>query len=214
MNYLKYIQTEKKQSAKRVMDLFGVMTAYQTMKNPEYDLAIDVGSYDGMHSRVYSMLFKKVISFDPSGHEDVDTIQSPNQVFHSKALYSDKRVLDMTTYPVGGFDSIDPPARLKNHLDKYQTTLKKVQTYTLDEFNVPAVNFLKIDAEGSDGHIILGAKETIKRFRPVIQVEDLGNKKEAENFLFDNDYELLDGKYLFGVYSVAVDSVYIPIEKK
>jgi hypothetical protein len=50
----------------------------------------------------------------------------------------------------------------------------KVKTMTLDsfckEYNVERVDFIKIDAEGSEREIIKGAKETIKRFKPKMAI--------------------------------------------
>jgi hypothetical protein len=45
-----------------------------------------------------------------------------------------------------------------------------VKTMTLDsfvkEYNVERVDFIKIDAEGSERETLKGAKETIKKFKP------------------------------------------------
>jgi hypothetical protein len=38
------------------------------------------------------------------------------------------------------------------------------------EYNVERVDFIKIDAEGSEREIIKGAKETIKRFKPKMAI--------------------------------------------
>jgi len=50
----------------------------------------------------------------------------------------------------------------------------KVKTMTLDsfvkEYNVERVDFIKIDAEGSEREILKGAKETIKRFKPKMAI--------------------------------------------
>lgn len=38
---------------------------------------------------------------------------------------------------------------------------------TIDSFNIP-INFLKIDAEGHEAKILLGATETIRKYKPII----------------------------------------------
>jgi len=54
-------------------------------------------------------------------------------------------------------------------LGRYTKSVK-VKTMTLDsfvkEYNVERVDFIKIDAEGSEREILKGAKETIKKFKP------------------------------------------------
>lgn len=207
------LQIEKRRTASRVMNLYGMMVAYQTLKTPQYHTAIDVGSYNGLHSRVYSKLFKRVISFDPSDHKDINILQSPNQEFHKKALYSEKKSIDFISFPIGGFDTLDEKESRRKIREGYKFNTKKIQTYTLDEFNISDVNFIKIDAEGSDGHIIMGAKETILKYRPVIQVENLGERNDAHDFLMLNDYTVFDGSYLFDVYNPFRDNLYVPKEK-
>jgi hypothetical protein len=40
---------------------------------------------------------------------------------------------------------------------------------------IEAFDFIKIDAEGAETAIIRGASETIKKFRPIIQLETVSN---------------------------------------
>lgn len=47
-----------------------------------------------------------------------------------------------------------------------------VRVRTLDEFQLPACHFLKIDVEGSELSVLRGADETIKRHRPFLYVEN------------------------------------------
>lgn len=41
----------------------------------------------------------------------------------------------------------------------------------LDSLNLPGLDFMKIDVEGAEGLVIQGARETIKKFKPVIFFE-------------------------------------------
>lgn len=42
---------------------------------------------------------------------------------------------------------------------------------TLDSFNLPGLDFMKIDVEGAESLVIQGAKETIEKYKPVIFFE-------------------------------------------
>jgi FkbM family methyltransferase len=42
---------------------------------------------------------------------------------------------------------------------------------TIDSLNLPGLDFMKIDVEGAEGLVIMGAAETIKKYRPVIFFE-------------------------------------------
>jgi FkbM family methyltransferase len=50
---------------------------------------------------------------------------------------------------------------------------------TLDSFAFPRVDLLKIDAEGMETQVLLGASETLHRCRPVLYLEFLKSDKEA-----------------------------------
>jgi FkbM family methyltransferase len=47
-----------------------------------------------------------------------------------------------------------------------------VPVVPLDDFNLPSLKFLKIDVEGYEREVLLGAEETIRRCRPFVYVEN------------------------------------------
>jgi len=52
---------------------------------------------------------------------------------------------------------------------------------TLDSFDYTDIGFIKIDVEGYEYKVLLGAKETIKKYRPVLLVEqNRGNLNAIE----------------------------------
>ena len=57
---------------------------------------------------------------------------------------------------------------------------EKVELHTLDSLKLPICALIKIDVEGMEIDVIRGAEETIKKFRPVLYVEnDREDKKEV-----------------------------------
>ncbi len=66
-------------------------------------------------------------------------------------------------------------------LGSYQAG-EQVPLSTLDGFNFPACNFLKIDVEGMERQVIEGARKLIGRFKPVIYVEN-DKREKAEDLL-------------------------------
>jgi FkbM family methyltransferase len=69
----------------------------------------------------------------------------------------------------------------------------EVSVRTLDSFNIPKVDLLKVDVEGFELEVFRGAKETLARCRPVIMIEMhhwIGAEAEAELFdiLIANGY--------------------------
>jgi FkbM family methyltransferase len=198
----------------RCTDLYGMMVLYQTLKNPNYNTIINVGSFTGKYSNVYSRLFKNVISFDPSTHVSINKYKSSNETFYNKALYSEKTKLKFYQFPKPGYDSTSKDFLKLNEdvLKEYQPKVSEIETYMLDEFNFDCIDYIKIDAEGVDGHVILGAEQTIKKCRPVIQVEYIEKNHEAVLFLLENNYtKYKDNMFLnYGIYS---DDMWIPNEK-
>ena len=60
----------------------------------------------------------------------------------------------------------------------------KVQTQTLDHYNFKEVDIIKIDVEGHEHDVLMGAIETIKSNKPLIQVEIKKSHKQAVYQLF------------------------------
>src|SRR5262249_40563429 len=49
---------------------------------------------------------------------------------------------------------------------------EEVPLVTIDSLNLPVCHVIKIDVEGMEGETIAGAEQTIRRFRPVLYVEN------------------------------------------
>ena len=56
---------------------------------------------------------------------------------------------------------------------KFKEPISKVivNTKTLDSFNLPKVDFMKIDVEGYEKNVIIGGEKTIKKYHPKIYME-------------------------------------------
>ena len=71
------------------------------------------------------------------------------------------------------------------------TTKNKIKTLTLNNFlNLKKCNFLKIDVELMESNVLKGAKEFIKKFRPIIWVENhLGYPNYLNKYLLKINYK-------------------------
>jgi FkbM family methyltransferase len=55
-----------------------------------------------------------------------------------------------------------------------------VPVVTIDSFNLPRCDFLKVDVEGMEKSVLLGAKETLARCQPILYVENDREAKSAD----------------------------------
>ena len=150
---------------------------------------IDVGAYIGSHTIKFGELAKpgKVYAFEPQ--EDIHQILSQNielnglgdTVTTYKMALGDRSCnTKMTRHPseealraktfsnrgagtvVGCVDDSDEPFAFEMR--------------TLDSFKLDNVGFIKIDVEGAQLLVLMGAEKTIKRNKPLMLVEILGGR--------------------------------------
>ena len=87
-----------------------------------------------------------------------------------------------------------------------------IPTIILDNLNLPDCNLIQLDIEGYELNALLGAIETIKKFRPVLCIEFCEkwlnryntNGEAVHKLLDDLNYKLID--------SYGVDKIFIPNE--
>jgi FkbM family methyltransferase len=122
---------------------------------------VDVGACVGMWTRFLQRDFDQVVCFEPNPaftrcwHRNI--LPDSNAVLHEVGL-SDT---DHTAYyPEGQPQSLardDVPGN--------------IQLRTLDSFELHDVDFVKIDVDGYEDRVLMGAERTILRCTPVINIE-------------------------------------------
>jgi len=128
-------------------------------------VAVDVGAHVGLWSRVMALDFDRVECFEPvPAHRDCwerNLAATENVVMHPCALGPERAKVTMHTGPDSSGDTwVDP-----------RESGGDVIQVPLDSFEFPIVDFLKIDCEGYESHVLEGAEETLLRCKPVICVE-------------------------------------------
>ena len=151
-------------------------------------LAIDAGAHFGLVTVTLAKLFDRVISFEPNifnvtllranvvlnGLESRVEIRREALAAHEDSLSlapSDRQEIPLPLDDQGQF----APGATSN-LGAYSfvhdgTGLSEVRAIPLDKLTLDGVAFLKIDAQGADGAVLLGAMDTIARCRPWVVFE-------------------------------------------
>ena len=64
--------------------------------------------------------------------------------------------------------------------------------YTLDQFNLQDVDYIKIDVDGYEKKVVQGAIKTIKKYSPLLIFEQENGTTETIDFCKTLGYDVLD----------------------
>lgn len=142
---------------------------------------IDVGASYGFLSAGFAKYFDTVESFEvnPSVFPmlRLNMKHFSNINLHNIALYDKPGLVYFIQEQQSGTSRILNPYELSTYKDKIS-----VNTTNLDSFKFSNVDLLKIDVEGSEDKVLLGARKTIELCRPVIFLEmDIRRGSESDN---------------------------------
>ncbi|MGB7402012.1 MAG: FkbM family methyltransferase [Arcobacter sp.] len=163
----------------------------------EGDIVFEVGSNIGTHTQVLSQIVTnkgRVIAFEPQrlafqtlcanlAINSITNVDAYNQAVGQKI---DKiNVPDLDYSKSNNFGGISLQ-NIENGKEVYQRTL--------DEFidKVSAFDFLKIDVEGMEIDVLLGAKKIVSKFKPIIYLENDRQEKSEKliNLMWSMGYKL------------------------
>lgn len=122
----------------------------------DFRTAVDVGCRMGEFTRFLQHHFKQVFAFDPAIHS---MFPSNVRLEHVTAFQCALGERDGEIMMSG--------AGHANVAGK----MRSVPVFRLDDFHLRNVDYMKIDVEGYERRVILGALETIKRDRPLMVIE-------------------------------------------
>lgn len=152
-------------------------------------VAIQAGGNCGMQVVKFADYFETVYTFEPDPvnfHCLVNNLPYANVHKFQCCLGDDHRMVRMVTLnnEIGGF-----------HVYPYEGT---IPTLRVDDFNLSDCNFIQLDVEGYQLFALMGALETIKKFKPVISIElDWAfrynvNEDDIKSFLRNLGYAQVD----------------------
>ncbi len=183
-----------------------LLAEYMVDQIPNFDplLVVDVGSNIGEFSMALASRYPKckTIRFEPSITEAMASLynlENQNSLLIPKALWSEEISLEFFMANENGDSSVFQP--------KENLVSKPVKASTLDKelnfFQFNSIDLLKIEAEGAEPEVLLGATDTLLKTRYV--VADLGPERgleqtetfeDANKILRENGFELIAKKAL------------------
>ena len=201
-------------------------SSMQNMKEPEMELlqdllspgdhAVDVGANRGIYSYCISKLGCKLDIFEPNPDclrllkawsKDLSNIST-----HPYAL-SNKSGISNLYIPIdsAGLEH-DASASIQNN-NFLKSRNEKIETMELDTFNFKKIKFIKIDVEGHEFEVLLGATQTIAESMPalLIEIEQRHNKMNIEE-IFDHIIQIgyegffLKNSKLFAIHHFDINS--------
>jgi len=124
--------------------------------------AVDIGAHKGIWTKVMMGEFERVYSFEPV-KENFDVLKEINFCSYQIAL-GDK---------AGSGGMIPGENTGMWHLTKDINSMG-TNIEMLDSYNLTEIDFIKIDVEGYELHVLEGAKVTVNKYKPAILLEENG----------------------------------------
>lgn len=155
----------------------------------------DIGAHLGLHTLFYSAIADQVVSFEPAPGNYARLMDNlrlngrTNVSTRNIALSDQSAVLDFLENGISQTGTLLTDAK---HAQGFRKI--RVQAYRLDELDLPAPDLMKIDCEGAELQVLRGARETLRKHRPIVHLEVhplLGvSEGEVQEFLRSAGYVL------------------------
>ena len=152
-----------------------VYQSYQRQKSlmfvKERKVALDIGANVGLWSKDLCTRFEKVIAFEPVA-EFVDCLRmnvpSDNLEIRQLALGNQDTMvnINITEHNTG-----------HSHVDVASIGHGSIPMVRLDSLNFERIDYVKIDVEGFETELVLGAEQTFRQHKPIIMLEQKPHKE-------------------------------------
>ncbi|MBS8262779.1 FkbM family methyltransferase [Roseibium polysiphoniae] len=121
-----------------------------------FRVALDIGCRDGEYSRYLQKKFERVYGFD----------------VNRKKYFPYNVDLKKTTHFTCGLGDKEGTLLMSGGTHKHvKGKMKEHPVFTLDSFEFENVDYIKIDVEGYERRVLIGGEQTIRKYRPLIIIE-------------------------------------------
>lgn len=170
--------------------------AIQNLKNMRS--VIDIGAHVGISVIQWASIFENVYAFEPmKDHYNclLENTKDFNNIEYFNCALSNITTVRNAAYRTnknsGSFQLLDD--NYKQPSKKAPREIYKIETKTLDSFNFKNIDLIKIDVEGWEYEVLLGAKNTIIENQPVLIVEFTGgnSSKSLHTYNVDDYFDFI-----------------------
>jgi FkbM family methyltransferase len=164
---------------------------------------VTAGTSCGMYARFYAKMFDYVFAFEPdplSFHCMVNNVPYDNVIKINAALGHGNGIVGLNRIP------LNQPSNDYMNIGMHQISNMNefhVPMIAIDSLNLNELDVIQLDVEGFEQNAILGAVNTIIKFRPVIIAERF-DSIENKNYMSSIGYKMVEKS--------SMDAVYIPVE--
>ena len=176
---------------------------YVKENRPNLKNCIDVGSHVGFWSKDFTKLFTHTFAFDPIPQVRecyIKNITNSNYTLYPYGLGKENKKISVLYSPK---ETGNTHASDRGNLE--------IEVKTIDGFNLPNIDYIKIDAEGYEIEVVEGAKELIERCKPFIHIEAKKKVMVKQNITMNAIEELFKRINYKQVLSVKSELLYAPI---
>ena len=170
-------------------------------------VVLDIGANIGIHAvtlaemvgpkgKVHAFEAQRIVYYMLAGNIAMHSIE--NVYCHHLAVGASKGRIQIPIFDYAkplSFGSVEFGAEQREQIGQQRiddpTRQEHVNLVAIDELAYPAVHLMKIDVEGMELDVLIGAEKTIKRDMPTIFVEYLkGDRKALAGWLLSAGYRL------------------------
>ena len=170
-------------------------------------LAVDCGANIGVHTiewaiamtgwgTVFSIEAQERIYYALVGNIVINNCFNAMAIHAAVSSESGVMTIPNPNYMIpASFGSLELRQRANNEFIgqaiNYTENTAQIRKVALDEFNLPRVDFIKLDVEGMELEALEGAEKTIKTSRPILLVEKIkSNGEKLHGWFSDRGYVL------------------------
>lgn len=164
------------------------MAIYQAMrpKIRRHGVIVQAGGCCGMYPKLFSRYFERVITFEPAPlnwHCLTQNCTEPHITAYNAAVgeFDQDILLAIADYSNVGTNTVAQ--------DAHSGTIE-VPQMRVDSLNLEACDAIQLDIEGYEISALLGAIDTITKFKPVISLETRNQNDAAHHFLYSIGYQV------------------------